>query len=105
GWTGAVRPPGAPPVTGPLGPGPEFDRIRHIWRRLVSNAVGVGDDCAIIELGGARLAVSTDMSVEDVHFRRGWMSPAEIGYRAAAAALSDLAAVAATPRGILVSLG
>src|SRR5262249_50656131 len=49
--------------------------------------------------------LSVDLSVEDVHFRVGWMSPAEIGWRAASAALSDLAAVAATPKGLLVSLG
>jgi len=67
--------------------------------------VGAGDDCAIVELGAERLALSIDLSVEGVHFRLGWMSPAEVGWRAAAAALSDLAAVAASPSGILVSLG
>ena len=45
------------------------------------------------------------MSVEGVHFRRDWLTPREIGWRAAAAALSDLAAIAARPIGILVSLG
>jgi thiamine-monophosphate kinase len=43
------------------------------------------------------------MSVEDVHFRRAWLSDAEIGYRAAVAALSDLAAMAATPVALIVS--
>jgi len=43
--------------------------------------------------------------VEGVHFRRDWLEPAEIGYRAAAAALSDLAAVAAEPWVLLLSLG
>jgi thiamine-monophosphate kinase len=88
-----------------LGPGPEFDRIRGIWRRLGDAVVGAGDDCAIVEVGTERLALSTDLSVEGVHFRLGWMSPAEVGWRAAAAALSDLAAVAAVPTGVLVSLG
>jgi thiamine-monophosphate kinase len=87
-----------------LGPGGEFDRIRAIWRRL-GTAGGVGDDCAVVTLNGARLAFSTDLSVQDVHFRTGWLAPLEIGWRSAAAALSDLAAVAAQPRGILVSLG
>jgi thiamine-monophosphate kinase len=45
------------------------------------------------------------MSVEGVHFERHWLQPEEIGYRAVAAALSDLAAVAASPIGVLVSLG
>jgi thiamine-monophosphate kinase len=48
--------------------------------------------------------VSSDLSVEGVHFRRAWLADAEIGYRAAAAALSDLAAMAAEPVGVLVSL-
>jgi thiamine-monophosphate kinase len=63
--------------------------------------VGPGDDAAVLEGGWV---VTTDLSVEDVHFRRSWLSDQEIGYRAAAAALSDLAAMAATPVGVLVSL-
>lgn len=86
-----------------LGPGREFDRIRLLAERWRDRARGLGDDCAFVEAGGATLAVSLDMSVEGVHFRRDWISPREIGYRAAAAALSDLAAVAATPRALLWS--
>jgi len=88
-----------------LGPGAEFDLIR----RFVSGEhplppevlVGPGDDAAVLE-GGWVLTV--DVSVEDVHFRRAWLSDHEIGYRAAAGALSDLAAMAAKPVGLLVSL-
>ena len=54
---------------------------------------------------GERLVASTDASVEGVHFRREWLTPREIGARAAAAALSDLAAMAATPIGLLLALG
>jgi thiamine-monophosphate kinase len=50
------------------------------------------------------LAISSDMVVEGVHFRPGWLEPRELGWRMTAAALSDLAAVAAAPRGVLVSL-
>jgi thiamine-monophosphate kinase len=89
----------------PLGPGREFDRIRAMAARWKDRARGLGDDCAILEVGGDRIAVSIDIAVEGVHFRREWMSPAEIGYRAAAAALSDLAAVAAEPMAMLLSLG
>lgn len=63
--------------------------------------LGPGDDAAALEGGWV---VSTDLSVEDVHFRRGWLTDEEIGYRAAAAALSDLAAMAAEPVGVLVSV-
>jgi thiamine-monophosphate kinase len=52
---------------------------------------------------GARLVASTDSSVEGVHFRREWLSLQEIGYRATIAALSDLAAMAADPIGLLIA--
>ncbi len=87
-----------------LGSGPEFDRIRSIARHLGEHAAGLGDDCAFIEAGGEILALSTDVSVEGVHFRREWLSLEEIGWRAAAAALSDLAAVGATPIGVLAAV-
>ena len=51
----------------------------------------------------SRLVASTDTSVEDVHFRREWLSLQEIGYRATMASLSDLAAMAAEPIGLLVA--
>lgn len=88
-----------------LGPGGEFDLIR---RFLASDPapggsvlVGPGDDAAVL-VGG--WVLSTDLSVEDVHFRRAWITDQEVGYRAAAAALSDLAAMAAEPVGVLVSM-
>ena len=90
-----------------LAPGPEFDLIRRFLSGQGGEAradvrVGPGDDCAVV--AGNGIALSTDMSVEGVHFRRDWLAPEEIGWRAAAAALSDLAAVAARPIGILVSV-
>jgi len=88
-----------------LGPGREFDRIRAMAARWRERAHGLGDDCAFLDTGGGRIAVSVDLSIEGVHFRRDWLAPAEIGYRAAAAALSDLAAVAAEPLALLLSLG
>src|SRR3989442_11387033 len=71
---------------------------------------GLGDDCGVIGLGGGggggtTLALSIDLSVEGVHFRTDWLSFREIGWRATAAALSDLAADGAEPIGVLVSLG
>ncbi len=84
-----------------LGPGPEFDRIRGIARVLGDRAHGLGDDCALLPDGDGALAISTDVSVEGVHFRLDWIDPAEAGWRAAAAALSDLAAEGAAPIGVL----
>src|SRR5260370_37987712 len=80
-----------------LGPGPEFDLIRAIIARLGSDASGIGDDCAIIPIGDTHLVASIDCSVEGVHFRTDWLTPEEIRYRAAAAALSGLASDGAEP--------
>lgn len=90
-----------------LGPGPEFDLIRRFLNRAPGGAgdevlVGPGDDASVLRDGG--ITLSADMSVEGVHFRRDWLTPEQIGYRAAAAAMSDLAAMAARPIGLLVSI-
>jgi len=88
-----------------LGPGREFDAVRALLGRWGASAVGIGDDGAVLDVpAGSRLVVSTDSSVEDVHFRRAWLEPAEIGWRATMAALSDLAAMGASPLGMLLAL-
>jgi thiamine-monophosphate kinase len=89
----------------PLGPGREFDVIRDLVRRWGTAAHGIGDDAAVLDVpAGRRLVASTDATVENVHFRRTWLEPSEIGYRAATAALSDLAAMAASPIAMLVAM-
>ena len=90
----------------PLGAGAEFDAIRAMLQEWGPRAAGIGDDAAVLDVPpGQRLVVSTDASVEGVHFRREWLSAQEIGARAATAALSDLAAMAAAPLGLLLALG
>ncbi|MEO6525692.1 MAG: thiamine-phosphate kinase [Gemmatimonadaceae bacterium] len=89
-----------------LGEGDEFDAIRAMLRTWGARAVGIGDDAALLAVPPAeRLVVSTDASVEGVHFRRDWLTTREIGARATAAALSDLAAMAAAPLGLLLAIG
>ncbi len=89
----------------PIGPGPEFDAIRRMLERWGPRARRIGDDAAIItSLGDRAVVASTDTSVENIHFRREWLTPREIGYRAASAALSDLAAMGARPVGMLAAL-
>jgi thiamine-monophosphate kinase len=89
-----------------LGPGVEFDLIRRFLASAPAARQGVrvgpGDDAAVVT--GEGIVLSTDLSVEDVHFRRAWLTAREVGYRAAGAALSDLAAMAARPIGVLASL-
>lgn len=89
----------------PLGPGAEFDAIRTLLTQWGPRARGIGDDGAVLDVpAGSKLVVSTDTTVEHVHFRREWLTPEEIGWRATMAALSDLAAMAAAPLGVLLAL-
>ena len=90
----------------PLGPGAEFDAIRRLLERWGPRAVGIGDDAAVLRPPrGDLLVASVDSAIEGRHFEAGWLSAREIGYRAVAAALSDLAAMAARPLGVLIALG
>jgi thiamine-monophosphate kinase len=88
-----------------LGPGAEFDEIRRLVARWGARAQGIGDDAAVwLPTRGEHLVASVDTAVEGRHFERGWLTSRELGWRAAAAALSDLAAMAARPVGVLVAL-
>ena len=84
--------------------GAEFDTIRALMARWGDLAVDIGDDAAVLAppTFGARV-VSVDACVEDVHFRRDWISAREVGVRAAVAALSDLAAMGARAEYVLIA--
>jgi thiamine-monophosphate kinase len=78
----------------------EFGLLRELERRgLVS-----GQDAEGAVLGGGRVA-TTDVLAEGVHFRLDWTSYRDLGYKAAAVNISDLAAMGAEPEGLLVGLG
>jgi thiamine-monophosphate kinase len=85
----------------------EFDIIRRFFSGLDQGPgvdLGVGDDCALLQLPpDRRLAVSVDTVVEGVHFPAG-EDPADLGYRAVAVAASDLAGVGAAPLASTVAL-
>jgi len=88
-----------------LGPGREFDIVRSLLDEWGKSAERIGDDAAVLQVpAGEKLVVSTDTSLEGVHFRRDWLNHFEIGYRATAASLSDLAAMGARPLGLLIAL-
>lgn len=66
--------------------------------------LGPGDDCAIVQAPGGRFVVTTDVLVEDRHFKRCWSGGFQIGARAIAQNLADVAAMGATPSSVVVSL-
>ena len=92
---------------------PEFELIAAIRERLAATAVGngsgarigIGDDAAVTINRPGATAVSVDALVDGVGFRRSWCPPRSIGRKAVGAALSDLAAMGATPAEIYVWLG
>jgi thiamine-monophosphate kinase len=86
----------------------EFELLARMQERLPRPGarvlVGSGDDAAVTLPGGVT-ATSVDAIVDGVHFRRGQASPAQIGHKALATALSDLAAMGAEPGEAYVVLG
>jgi thiamine-monophosphate kinase len=85
-----------------------IDRIRRLAGKSHGRGVmlGIGDDCAIFrQRGGTEdLVFTTDMLIEDVHFRRETHRPEDVGWKALARGLSDIAAMGASPRFCLMSL-
>lgn len=83
-----------------------LDRLRRrVPARSGALALGIGDDCAIYRpRAGEELLFTTDFVIEDVHFKWETHTAAQVGYKALARGLSDLAAMGAKPRFCLVSL-
>jgi thiamine-monophosphate kinase len=83
----------------------EFDLIRQYFERPVRRAaLGIGDDCALLQPGaGCQLAVSSDMLVQDRHFFAD-ADPFQLGHKALAVNLSDLAACGASPLAFTLAL-
>jgi thiamine-monophosphate kinase len=67
--------------------------------------VGIGDDAAVVTAPDGRVVAATDLLVEGRHFRRDWSGPADIGAKAAARNLADVAAMGAAPVCLLVGFG
>ncbi|MGL3199477.1 MULTISPECIES: thiamine-phosphate kinase [Curtobacterium] len=91
------------PTVGEVG---ELDVLDRIVRRLPVGdpLVGPGDDCAVLAAPDGRYVVTTDMMVHGPDFRWAWSSPEDIGWKAAATNLSDVAAMGATPTGLVIAL-
>nr|BBH92596.1 thiamine-monophosphate kinase [Thermogemmatispora argillosa] len=86
----------------------EFELIARLTAGLPTReevVVGIGDDCAVLDNGGSRLLLLTcDSQVEGVHFTLQTSAPEEIGRKALAINLSDIAAMGGEPRYALISL-
>jgi thiamine-monophosphate kinase len=66
--------------------------------------VGIGDDAAVLATPDGRVVATTDFLLEGRHFRRDWSQAADVGHKAAARSLADVAAMGAVPTGVLVAL-
>jgi thiamine-monophosphate kinase len=80
-----------------------IERMRS-WLPDGSATVGIGDDSAVFETTGNTIVAATDALVEGVHFRSDWSSPADIGFKAVSVNVSDIAAMGACPRWVLLAL-
>jgi len=86
---------------------PEGEILRRIFPRLPeadATLLGPGDDAAVIAAPDGRFVVTTDMMVSGPDFRLEWSTPYELGYKAAASNLADVAAMGAKPTALVVAL-
>jgi thiamine-monophosphate kinase len=82
---------------------------RHAGRSARTTQVGIGDDCAVLRLvgndsGSIETLVTTDFSLEGIHFRRDWHPAESVGHRCLARGLSDIAAMGGDPVSAFLSL-
>lgn len=93
------------PSVGSLG---EFALIEAMTAGLAGGPdvlLGPGDDAALVVAGDGRVVVSTDLLVQDRHFRLAAVEPRDLGHKAAAVAMADIAAMGAVPTALLLGLG
>ncbi|OLT46236.1 thiamine-phosphate kinase [Saccharomonospora sp. CUA-673] len=82
----------------------EFGLIREVVGRQQlpkGTVLGPGDDAAVVEAPDGRVVITTDVLVQGVHFRLDWSTPEQIGHKAAAVNLADVAAMGARPTSLV----
>ena len=81
-------------------------RIRHLAQKAGSSVMaGIGDDCAVLRVPpGHEALITTDFTLEGIHFRRDWHSAESVGHRCLARGLSDIAAMGGEPLAVFLSL-
>ncbi len=80
-------------------------RVRERATAIAGVLRGIGDDCAVVRISpGHEALVTTDFSLEGVHFRRAWHPPESVGHRCLARGLSDIAAMGGKPLAAFLSL-
>lgn len=85
----------------------EIDFVRWLTQHAADHPLverGIGDDAAVVRLRSEHLVATADLLIDGVHFRLAEHTPERVGRKSLAVNLSDLAAMAAQPRGALVSL-
>ncbi|MFP8489202.1 thiamine-phosphate kinase [Gracilimonas sp. Q87] len=84
-----------------------IDRIMGMFEpKNDHDFTGLGDDCAVIRnASGRSLLITTDIMLEEGHFRREWISAEDLGYKSLAANLSDISAMGGSPHYALLSIG
>ena len=85
----------------------EFRLIERFTRHFATTpavVLGPGDDAAVVTAPDGRVVACTDMLVEGNHFRRDWCSAADVGHKAAAANLADIASMGARPTALLAAV-
>lgn len=82
-----------------------IERLRDLFHASFENGVevGIGDDSAVIAATEKKLVAAVDMAVEEIHFKREWSSPFQIGAKLTTANLADVYAMGAIPKYLLVA--
>ena len=81
-----------------------IDRVARTAQQGAAVLLGPGDDAAVVAVSDGRVVASTDLLLEGRHFRRDWSSAYDVGRKAAAQNLADMAAMGAVPTALLVGL-